>query len=151
MTPAARLALVRHGEAGPPGPDGERALTARGRDETARLAEWCVSQGLAPAEIRHSGILRAAQTAEILAARLAPPRGVRAVRHLAPESDPSVAFDEVAHEEGTLLVVTHMPLVGDLAALLAQRQGALPFATAGIAVFERGDGAWSLVASRGTT
>ena len=75
---------MRHGEACDAVVDSARPLTTEGRADIGRLAEWCAGNGVAPQKIRHSGILRAAQTAEILGARLAPSSGVRAVRGLAP-------------------------------------------------------------------
>lgn len=132
-----RVFLVRHGEAAQMSPDAERPLTSGGRDEVGRLADWCASSGVAPDEIRHSGLRRALQTAEILAARLAPRRGVRQVRGLAPDDDPSAIGAELVRETDTILVVTHMPLVGRLAALLAGRRSTIPFSTGQIACFDR--------------
>lgn len=141
-----RVSLVRHGEAAPAASDGERPLTAAGRDEVARLAEWCAGNGVAPRQIRHSGILRAAQTAEILAARLDPPDGTIAVRGLAPDDDPSKWQHELPHETDDVLLVTHMPLVGELASLLAGRRGSIPFAPAEIACLEPDGAAFRVVA-----
>jgi len=132
-----RVFLVRHGEAAQMSPDGERPLTAAGRDEVARLAAWCAAHGVAPAEIRHSGLLRAAQTAEILAARLSPNTAARKVRGLAPDDDAAPLAAELVHETHAVLLVTHMPLVGELAALLVRRITPLSFTTAQIACFDR--------------
>jgi phosphohistidine phosphatase len=132
-----RVHLVRHGEAAAAPVDGDRPLTAAGRDGVARLAAWCAASGVQPAEIRHSGILRAAQTAAILAARLAPPGGTRSVRGLAPDDEAGPVAAELLHETETVLIVTHMPLVGELAALLADRRTPIPFVPAQIACFDR--------------
>jgi len=140
-----RVLLVRHGEAAQMSPDGERPLTAAGRDEVARLADWCGSNGVAPDEIRHSGLRRAQETAEILAARLTPKRGVRQVRGLAPDDDPAAIAAELVRETDTVLVVTHMPLVGRLAALLAGRRSTIPFSTGQIASFDRDGAGFRLV------
>ena len=130
-----RVFLVRHGEAADaPGP---RPLTAAGRADAARLAQWCEAEGVAPHEIRHSGILRAAETAEILAARLHPPGGVRAVRGLEPGDDPAPWDLELRLESDPVMLVTHMPFVAELAALLTRSRIAPSFATAEIACFER--------------
>jgi len=139
-----RVFLVRHGEAAQMSPDGERPLTSAGRDEVARLAAWCAAHGVHPAEIRHSGILRAAQTAAILAARLAPSGGVRSVRGLAPDDDAAPLAAELVHETHAVLLVTHMPLVGELAALLIRRATPIPFTTAQIACFDRDGGVFRL-------
>jgi phosphohistidine phosphatase len=135
-----RIFLVRHGEAAPPAAGGERPLTDAGRGDVERLARWCAGNGVRPVSIVHSGILRAAQTAAILADALAPPGGVRAVRGLAPDDDPRMQRDELVHADADVLVVTHLPFVGELAAALTGAAGALPFATAELAILERSPG-----------
>jgi phosphohistidine phosphatase len=132
-----RVFLVRHGEACDAIVDPARPLTDAGRDEIARLAEWCAANGVAPQKIRHSGILRAAQTAEILGARLAPSSGVRAVRGLAPDDHADVCAEELKHEPASTMLVTHMPFVGELAALLVGSRAPASFATGSIACFDR--------------
>jgi phosphohistidine phosphatase len=145
---AARVFLVRHGDALPAYVDADRPLSEVGRDEAARTARWCAENGIAPHQIRHSGLLRAAQTAEILAARLDPPGGVRAVRGLAPDDDPRDWRDDLRHEEAPLMLVGHMPFVGVLAALLDGRPESIGFATAEVAVFDRAGDAFRLVLRR---
>jgi phosphohistidine phosphatase len=140
-----RVYLVRHGEATDPMVDPERPLTAAGRTSVERLAIWCAANDVAPAAVRHSGILRARQTAEILAARLSPAAGARVARGLSPDDDPGPWLDELVHETGSPMLVTHMPFVGELAALLTGRRAPLGFATAEIAVLEREDGKFRLV------
>jgi phosphohistidine phosphatase len=142
-----RVLLVRHGEAASSSPDGERPLTAKGRDDARRLAEWCAANGHEPHVIRHSGILRAAQTAEILGARLSPPQGVVAARGLAPDDEPQPWADELSHEPGTIVVVTHMPLVGRLAALLTARRSTASFAPAECWCLERDGERFRVVSS----
>jgi phosphohistidine phosphatase len=135
-----RVFLVRHGEASAAPDDGARTLTAAGRAQIERLAAWCAAHGVAPHEIRHSGILRAEQTAEILAAHLAPPGGVRAVRGLAPHDDPQMVADVLPHETSDVMLVTHMPFVAELASLLTGSRSSIGFATGTIACLTK-DGA----------
>ncbi|MBI2469300.1 MAG: histidine phosphatase family protein [Candidatus Rokubacteria bacterium] len=64
--------LVRHGSARPAAPgaaDAERPLDDRGREEVTRVARHAAALGLRVAEIRHSGFVRARESAEILAAQ----------------------------------------------------------------------------------
>ncbi len=142
-----RVFLVRHGEACDAMVDPARPLTDAGKGDVARLAEWCAANDVAPQKIRHSGILRAAQTAEILAARLAPSSGVRAVRGLAPDDDPGTWAEELKHEPASTMLVAHMPLLGELAALLLGTGAAASFATAQIACFERDAAGFRLTAT----
>ena len=77
---------MRHGEALSGTPDGRRPLSQRGRDEVIALAQLASARGVAVAWIYHSGILRAQQTAELVAAVLAP-RGLPNLR-LCPDDYP---------------------------------------------------------------
>ena len=118
-----RLYLVRHGEAGTAPTDAERPLTAAGRAAVERLAGWATQHGVTVDEIRHSGLVRARQTAEILAATLAPPHGVSAARGLTPTAPPEPWADELTVETRDVMLVGHMPFLGELASALLARSG----------------------------
>ncbi len=80
-----RVILVRHGKASKDPKythDEERPLTGRGKAEVTALAEWLGRAGITVHQIRHSGLLRAQQTAEIFARHLKPAGGVIAVSGL---------------------------------------------------------------------
>ena len=134
---AVRVFLVRHGEAKDALVDPARPLSDVGRDDASRLAQWCAKSGVHPHEIRHSGILRAAQTAEILAARLAPAGGVKKARGLAPDDDPSDWAATLAHETRSVMLVSHMPFLGELAELLSAQRTPISFSTGALVSFER--------------
>jgi phosphohistidine phosphatase len=110
--------LVRHGAAAPGSDDRVRPLTAEGRREVERTARVLRSRGVEVAEIRHSGLTRARETAEILGASLAPPRGVHATAGLAPEDDPDVAAAELALATAPVMLVGHLPHLARLTAAL---------------------------------
>lgn len=61
-----RLYLVRHGEAKPKDEDPERGLTDVGRADVSGMAAWAAAADIQVDEIRHSGKLRAQQTASAL-------------------------------------------------------------------------------------
>jgi phosphohistidine phosphatase len=135
--------LVRHGEALPGPDDAARPLSQRGRTEVEQIARLAADLGLRPDEIRHSGLVRAGQTADILAARLAPARGTRAVPGLGPEDDPGPVAIECAEARESLMLVGHMPHLGRLAGRLVlgdPGQQLIRFATGTIATLARGDG-----------
>ena len=67
-----RLYLVQHGEAQPEAVSPERELSAQGRLDVERLADFLGGRGVRAARVYHRGKTRARQTAEILAAHLAP-------------------------------------------------------------------------------
>ncbi len=114
-----RCVLVRHGTAAPGPDDRARPLTPAGRAEVEGTARALQAHGVRVAEIRHSDLLRARETAEILGARFAPPRGVHATTGLLPEDDPDVAAAELALATAPLILVGHLPHLARLTAVLA--------------------------------
>jgi len=100
--------------------DPRRPLTRFGRREVERLAHSAATRNVYPSAILHSGILRAQQTAEVIAQVLSPPGGVRASAGLAPEDDPMVAKGELEAAERSLMVVGHLPHLSRLLALLTR-------------------------------
>jgi phosphohistidine phosphatase len=70
------------------------------------------------AEIRHSGLTRARETAEILAASLAPRGGVHAATGLAPEDDPAIVAAELELTDAPIMLVGHLPHLARLTAAL---------------------------------
>lgn len=139
--------LVQHGEAKPETEDPARPLTERGRDEVRRVARLAASVGLQIGEIRHSGKVRARQTAEILAEHLAPPRGIREVGGLAPMDDPAKAGAELDAAGEPVVLVGHLPHLGRLASsLLTGDPGReiLQFRMGAIVCLARTEGGWRL-------
>jgi phosphohistidine phosphatase len=110
--------LVRHGTAAAGPDDRVRPLTPAGRAEVLATAEALAARGVAVAEIRHSGLARARETAEILGGALAPPQGVHATTGLAPEDDPAVAAAELDLVAAPLMLVGHLPHLARLTAAL---------------------------------
>jgi len=107
--------LVQHGLAVASEEDPRRPLSAAGIEEVERIARWASAAGLAVAEIRHSGKLRARQTAEILGAALSPAGGVAEAPGLAP-NDPVDALLETLSDR--LMLVGHLPFLARLAGRL---------------------------------
>ena len=112
-----QLFLVRHGEATSPDEDPLRPLTTIGQRDVARVADWAAMIGIRVDEIRHSGKLRAQQTAEILAERLAAAPPQVAVG-LAPNDDAEPVADQLQRAGGNIMLVGHLPFLGRLASLL---------------------------------
>jgi phosphohistidine phosphatase len=143
-----RLYLVQHGEAASKEEDPQRPLTEAGA-AASRLAAARLAAALSPVGgIRHSGLLRAEQTASIFAAALGI-ASVSASRGLAPSDDPAVFAGILAAEpaESSLLVVGHLPQLARLAGLLLAGDAArepVRFRNAGVVCLERGQGPWRL-------
>jgi phosphohistidine phosphatase len=143
--PTVRIYLVRHGEAKPDAVDAARPLSERGRAEVAHVARLAAGLRPAIAEIQHSGLLRARQTAEILAAQLAPARGVRAIEGLAPNDEPAGTLAECEVAAEPVMLVGHLPHLGRLAsALLVGSAGreVIRFDTGTLVCLARGAGGW---------
>jgi phosphohistidine phosphatase SixA len=81
------LYLVQHGETVSEAESQERPLTAGGREEVQRISAVAARLGLRPAEIRHSGERRAAETAEIFAGALGMREHVVTVAGMAPNDN----------------------------------------------------------------
>jgi phosphohistidine phosphatase len=109
-----RLYLVRHAEAAPGEPDALRPLTPEGRRQASRLAERLAEADLRPAAVLCSPLLRARETAEVLARPLA--LEPEADERLAPGATAEDVRAAVAGRGGTVVVVGHQPDCGRIAA-----------------------------------
>jgi phosphohistidine phosphatase len=141
------VVLVRHGEAEASAPDHERLLSARGREQIEALARTGELRGFAAARIVHSGLVRARQTAEILARTLAPADGVHEMEGLAPYDDPSSAARVIGQARAPLILVGHLPHLGRLAALLVigdPEHDLVAFGTGSALALVRDGPAWKL-------
>lgn len=108
--------VVRHGHA-LPGPDDRlRPLSDEGREDVRRVARHVAALGVRVGEVRHSGLLRARQTAEIVAEHLGPGVRVAAVPGLAPEDDPAEARRALEAARASVVLVGHLPHVARLLA-----------------------------------
>ena len=113
---ARHLYLVRHGEAKSKQEDPDRGLTQAGLADVTNVARWAQAAGIRADEIRHSGKLRARQTAEIFAEYLG--SEAQAVPGLAPNDDVSAVAEAVQDEEQNIMLVGHLPFLERLAAFL---------------------------------
>ena len=142
-----RLLLVQHGVAVSRDENPDRPLRPEGADTVSRMGAWAAEQGLRIDEIRHSGKRRAAETAEILGDHLQPALGVRMAPGLAPLDDVRPVAEALGGEDGTVMLVGHLPFLAHLAAFLLTRSPeATPvrFTNAGIVCLEGGEGRWEL-------
>lgn len=109
--------LVQHGKSLPKEQDPQRALSQEGIDEARRIAQVAAQYGVRVASIRHSGKLRAAQTAEIFAETLKPAKGVEIMDGINPMDDVATlaaAIDISTNE----MIVGHLPFLEKLLAYL---------------------------------
>ncbi len=130
------LLIMRHGEAGWHSLDQQRELTEYGRRTTANVASNIAGSAWRPELIWCSPLIRARQTAAIVAEILNCPIEEKAF--LTPEDDPGECLNQLLEvPQRSLMIVSHMPLVGSLSTLLidGHRRG-IPFMTSQVVVVD---------------
>jgi phosphohistidine phosphatase len=134
------LYLVHHADAVPATVDPTRPLSTRGRAQAESVAARAAARGARPAAIRHSGKLRARQTAEIYWRASNPLATFSAARGLQPDDDPESICDELNEETADVMIVGHYPQLPALLQLLLGPDAVFP--QHGIAALERTDAGW---------
>ncbi|WP_156886225.1 phosphohistidine phosphatase SixA [Halomonas sp. GT] len=136
------MLIMRHGEAASGFPDHARPLTQRGEQEADTMAHWLslrIKQDELPCPtIYASPFLRAQQTAQQICDALGAP--LNTLAFITPEDSPSDVIDWLLNQsaDAPIMLVSHMPLVGELVGLLVEgvpSQG-VGFPTAAIAELE---------------
>jgi phosphohistidine phosphatase len=115
------LYLIRHAHASNGVPDEARPLSASGRDQVRRLADFIRNGGAwreRPAEIWHSPLVRARETAEQLAEAFGMQAALRETGGLRPEDDPEGIVERTEAFRGHLALVGHEPFMSLLATRL---------------------------------
>jgi phosphohistidine phosphatase len=123
-----RVTLIRHAEAGDDAPrDESRALTIRGRADARRLGRALARRGVRFTAIITSPLVRAVQTAEIVAAATEYRGRMQATDLLQPEAAPGdvVTFLATLADEKSVALVAHEPILSAVAAALT-RKGRYP-------------------------
>jgi phosphohistidine phosphatase len=122
-----KLYVMRHGpaeESAATGRDADRVLTPSGRDRVRSVAQALVAADEAPAHVVSSPLVRALQTAEIVAAatKLAGRGGtVEIIAALSPGGDAAeFVHQQLAQKKKRVMLVGHEP---DLSALIARLVG----------------------------
>ena len=128
---------MRHGDAvdrvtGGYTRDADRPLSEAGQAETTTVAEGLRRLGLALDLLLTSPLVRAQQTADLVAEVLPVARGPVALPALAPGGDLTEVVAEAT--SGRVMVVGHMPSLAELAGWLAwgDRDLMVPLRTAGV-------------------
>ena len=130
--------LVRHAIAAERGDewkdDGKRPLTERGIQRFREAAAGLKALEVRIDEIFTSPLVRAKQTADLLAAALQPRPSVKLLSELAPGHSPSVVMAQLAKvaKRRRLALVGHEPDLGELAAHLIGGKRPVPFRKGGI-------------------
>ena len=143
-----KLYLVQHGEALPKEINSDRPLSDQGRQDLEQFARFLAGPGIRVSRVWHSGKTRARQTAELLAAAVAPGMKTEARAGLAP-NDPTEAFAEtLAAWREDAMVVGHLPFMGRLVTHLVAKSDdgtTVAYLPGSLVCLERDeDGAWAI-------
>ena len=138
-----RIYLVQHGVAASKAVDPMRPLTTQGMAEITAMARFLKQAAIPLTGIRHSGKLRAQQSAGILAQALLKGAIPDSIKHIDPD-DPVQAFAGILETYGNgTMFVGHLPFMEKLVAYLvcgSESAGLVRF-TPGTVVCLAADGA----------
>jgi phosphohistidine phosphatase len=109
---------MRHGEALAAAENPQRPLSPEGRRNVEAVARLALERNIQVSAIYHSGILRAKETADIVAGYLMPVGSAAELAGLLPEDDPSIIKGEIEADGDSILLVGHLPFMSRLAGLL---------------------------------
>lgn len=142
------LLLVRHGEAVQADAAGDvpRYLSSRGRIETRSVGAQLLAAGLVPAAMVSSPLVRAVQTAELIALATGYGGVVSTDVELVPDADPATYVRAAPTGGGLTVVVCHEPIIRGIAALLAGQSSFPSFRTSGAVLFADGPGKRAILA-----
>lgn len=145
-----KLFLMRHGDADDGHIDAMRPLSKKGVKEAERAGAFLAIEDEAPGLICHSDLLRARQTAEIVAERLGLSQNLCERSGLRPDDSAAYFAKEIAGDADRaddLLIVGHMPFMADLASCLlsgVENAVSMRFTTGSLLCLERsGYGEWT--------
>lgn len=142
-----RVFLFRHARAvdeGPGLPDDHRYLSARGRRTAREVGARLAQEGVTIDAVLTSPLVRAVQTAELVAERVSFLGEIEALPRLAPGFPPRLVAEELAARGQNVAVFGHSPGISDLGALLCQRPSFPGLKPAMCAVIEDGSPLWWL-------
>ena len=140
---------MQHGKSKSKEEDPDRSLTDKGRSEVERVAAFLARSGLSEnIPIRHSGKIRARETAEALAGTLEAAT-VEETDGLAPLDDPALWAERLGETDKGVVLVGHLPHLARLTSLLLvsdPERGVVEFSNAGMVCLQRNEGGrWALL------
>ncbi len=138
-----RLFLMRHGEAGYDAhSDRERVLTEIGRYQTELMSNWLTQKITEFDLVVVSPYLRAQQTWQEVSKHFPEPKKWLVLDELTPSADPQTAVELItayAEQYGSesVLIISHMPLLGYMVSELVAGVEPPLFATSAIILIEK--------------
>jgi phosphohistidine phosphatase len=139
--------LVQHGQAEPKTVDPDRPLTKAGRQTVEQAATWAFRVGLKVDQIRHSGKLRASQTAVIFAEKLRPSEGIASYPGLGPNDNVQPVADALMDCRYSVMLVGHLPFLSRLTGMMladSPDRQLVRFRNGGLVGLVRDDEKWTI-------
>jgi len=142
-----KIFLVQHGLAVTKPEDPLRPLSAEGVASAEAMSQWAQDVGVSVSAIRHSGKLRAEQTAQYFADNLKPSGGISIASGLAPNDDVHTMVKIVNTELVNSMIVGHLPFLSRFASLLVAGDSEIEvvrFCNSGIVCLVNDNNSWSI-------
>jgi phosphohistidine phosphatase len=143
-----KVYLVRHGDAVSSQSDPKRPLSKQSRADVRKVGSFIKPLEISVEHIWHSGKLRTAQTAEILADSVKAEKGCSEHEALGPNDDVTIIADELDAYNTDLMIVGHLPYLAYLTSLLtagSETANVAAFDAGSIACLNRSDpGRWQI-------
>jgi phosphohistidine phosphatase len=142
-----KVFLIRHADAVEEGPrlgDDQRYLTSVGRQVSRAVGTALRAAAIELDLILTSPLVRAVQTAELVAGAMDHLGVIEAASWLGTGVHPRVAAEDLAGRTGSIALVGHEPHLSALAGLLVQRPSFPPFRKGQVTLIEDGQPAWWL-------
>ena len=142
-----KVYLVRHAEAVSAAlgvSDGSRFLSLEGRQAARRQGRILREEGVQFDLVLTSPLMRAVQTAELMADAVDYLGTVESFRGLVPGCEPEVAANLIAERGVDVALFSHEPTISTLAAYLTGVPSFQPFRPAQVVLIENGRPVWRL-------
>ena len=139
--------LIRHAQAVSPhvaATDSHRYLTDIGRNTARAVGTRLQREGVVLGAILCSPLVRAVQTAELIASALEYPGEIEATTCLMPGAAPEPAARELTLRNVDIAAVGHEPTMSSLGSFLVSRPGFPPFRQGQVCAIRSGQPQWKL-------
>ena len=136
--------IMRHGQAEMIAPsDSARPLTSVGKKQSAKMAKYLSDQNVTFDAVLVSPYLRAQQTLAEVSPFFPKVDNVQTIKSLTPGGSTRASINEILALQATgaksILIVSHLPLVGYMVGELAPAAGVPSFSTSSVAHIELDD------------
>lgn len=143
-----KIYLIQHGQAQAKEAGPDRALTPKGKEDSAKTAAFLKNAGVKAEIIFHSTKTRARETAEIMAEAISENVAVCQKEGLAPNDPAGEIIPEVLSAKKDVAIVGHLPFLQKFASIIllgSDKYEIINFCKAGVVCLcEDDDGNWKV-------